>query len=504
MPTTTTVTLPYEIWYIIASLFSLSELRNLLGVHAAFLYRFMKLQYVEVKISSIHDPVTLRCYKNMSPMAAKHVRTLVLEPEALGGFMYKGITGSIARLTHDLLTKCNIGVPLSKAAAAGKLLDLIPHMTNVESLVINNAFQQEHNPLFEPATTLVRTSLSSQGQNLRKLSLKSPYIEFLDPSLVLPALEDLNVSFNNPAPIDAENTHPLISFFSRHAHQLKHVSIYILLATLDTSYLFTELPNLPRLNSIYLAVTREHIASQQPTGIDEFLKKHAPTLEKMKLLCSCPHRRNSSERTSSTSTQLLSHPIFQVELPVLSSLDLGFVELDHSHDFTPLRRYLGNFRLTLTTLALDFNSYHIPYDRVGDVFRAFLGSEKPPLQHLTIRTDYLMINVLDEVENHFPNLSELDWTVRYFRDYSRDLRHASQHFYNLCPSDGVGVQAQHFASDLGQRSFEGLPHLRHLTIRHLADWKRRDEEIESIFQRALPPHVTVSIVQLPRPVLCPW
>ena len=340
-----------------------------------------------------------------SPATAKYVRVLVLKPHSLGHSMYKGPFSYIARKAWKMLGRWKLHVKASDAAAAGRLLKLVKAMSNLNSLVITSA-PMDSSPLSSLATTFIQKSLSAHTSTLRSLSISVPFLSTLDSTLMIHSLEEFKVVFY--ATFNPDKAYPIvISFCARHSQTLTSFALDIFQNDIGISHLFANLPHLPLLAHIDIAVTVGLIESQQATSIESYLQNHADSLRSARFSvsdrCSLPDL---------TLSELFSHPIFCVELPHLTTLELGLFyrySTNPFHEPGPLALYLKRFRRSLIRFTL--SDYIIPFLHLDDVLTAFDGS---PLQYLKVHTDMLRVEVLDYAFEHLSRLRELDWTVEDF------------------------------------------------------------------------------------------
>jgi len=357
----------------------------------------------------------------LSPVVAKHVRTLILSPDSQMHSIHKKPIKSIAGTARRVLGQINVPItPFTVAAAQGRLIEHITSMTNVDSLIVCRSRDPRKQRLQKVDLVMmigIRASLSSHGSNLQSLSLSTPYINVLGDAPTISGLEAFKVTFYEEInPDDKYST--LISFITRHSQTLNSIAVAIRDEKLDPSYLFAHLPHLRRLTEVSITLPFDRMRSGQATNIDLYLQKHSHLLQKIKYhFCSARSRTYTFIRFSSILQKIFTNPILHVKFPQMMSLDIQLFDWDSRADtikfshmiVSALASYLKQVqRRTLISFTLGF--YFLPpyYHDAEDFFSAL---ENKPLRYLNIQTCYLTVDTLDHICTCLPQLYELVWTV---------------------------------------------------------------------------------------------
>ncbi|KAF9564502.1 hypothetical protein CPC08DRAFT_247977 [Agrocybe pediades] len=499
------ITLPYDVWYYVATFLPLPALEKLISVHRAFLHIFIKRQYNEVIFPTIYYPEKVRLHRNTSPKILNHVTTLVLD---LHAFRFKGLSkhirfiGSIAKATLRLLQRRNARAPVpSQFEQAYKLIETIQAIPELRSLIIKIScisLCKEDSLRLRAGAAFISATLLVHAKNIRRLSLSGAYyVPLLFESLKLPALEEFSVAFDCLLPRE-ETLSRLISFLTRHKEGLKTISISIrghdhglLLRPLDPSYLFGRLPLFPRLINLSMLMDSDVIID----NIEYFVRKQPSTLQNVELQV---FEAPMDPWMDPTLRNLLAQPIFQVGLPRISTLKLSPVIKYKKRDEIHLLMkgfglYLRRLRSSLADLILDFR---VPVCSLQHIFSPNERWEKLCIRSLTIHTCGLSPLVLFNIHKHLPCLTELDWTV------SRCIAcgepgHEWGEVHELSPKLRYGMEIDRFVSGLEQLDLKSSS-LRRLTIRHFGQWYRSklSGRVQAVFEAAFLPNISVQFISL--------
>jgi hypothetical protein len=220
---------------------------------------------------------------------------------------------------------------------------------------------------------------------------------------VLESLEGLTIVLRKAYKTtnDGEIMHGIISFINRQHKSLLSLTIDTPEATVNPSPLFNALYRFSHLKQLSILHPVAHLQPPDRTGIDVFLKKHAGQVEEFKI-------RFYSTDFLPTANEFFSHPIFQIDLPRLSCLDLGLFQWPKTalQDVTDgLVRYLGRVCRSLTGLVV--RGYVLSFPQVVPLV-SVVGFETSTLRSLEIHVCFLSCSLLDLLSQKLPKLCHLE------------------------------------------------------------------------------------------------
>ena len=326
--------------------------------------------------------------------------SLVLRPHLFGNSAFR--FPRLEESAWKFLRRVNKTAKPSNFVASRIFLRHIAQMTEVKSLTIR-CFPSDDIEGFKSALYFVRTAWSMLQSQLRILNLAIAVEAFSNSkifplNLAMRSLEELTIVLRKAYSTtdDGEIISSLIPFINQHK-SLISLAIDTPDGSVNPSPLFNALCQFPCLTRLSIS----HLRFTDCSGIDVFLMKHAQRLEDFKIRFHIAHH-------SPTPTRFFSHPMFQIDLPLLASLDLGVFQWPKNSQVNVtdgLVRCIGRAgrwltRLTVRDCALTFSQV------VSLVF--VVGSETSQLRSLEMHIYSLSCSLLDLLSQKLPMLHDLE------------------------------------------------------------------------------------------------
>ncbi|KDR72655.1 hypothetical protein GALMADRAFT_270615 [Galerina marginata CBS 339.88] len=449
------LTLPYDIWCLIAKFLSKPELLKLYSVNLAFFDLVMNEEYREVKVYHIEDERTRRCLKNMGPVVATRVRSLILRPY----FLDDPLNNPKASFGRKMLTYVQqVGKPIESSI----LVKQISCMTEVTSLTIG-CYWWDDIRLFNSklAASLVTTALSIQRSRLRSLSLSIPleaYPNIIATTPVLESLEELSITLRvtHFTTVYEEIFSLIIKFIDRHSGTLHTLTVDTPHRRVAPFHFFNNLGQLPKLRKLTVHYPVNHLLPQHPTGIDAFLRNHASQLEEFSFhICDL-----FANYFLPTPNEVFSHPILLIPMPRLASLELclfqwaGAVHRNSMAD--NLLKYLHPMRKTLSRFAL--HNHALIFPEIKSIVLA-IGGPESQLTDLELQVHLSTHDLFDLLSHQLPQLHRLEVGFEVLNKEDD----GSIAFHNTQPNAWPDTRGFEFPQAMAGRTYADWK-LRHLAI----------------------------------------
>jgi len=298
--------------------------------------------------------------------------------------------------------------------------------------------------------------------------------QIFPPDFVLESLEGLTIvlrtTYNTTN--DGEIMPAIISFINRHHKFLISLTIDTPEAKVDPSPLFNALHQLPHLKKLSILHPVARLQPPALTGIDFFLKKHAQQVEEFKI-------RFYSTDFLPTPNELFSHPIFQIDLPRLSYLDLGLFQWPKTaqQEITDgLVQYLGRVCCSLTRLAI--RDYILTFPQVVPLVSVF-SFETSTLRSLEMHVYFLSCSLLDLLSQKLSKLYHLELWFDSLMSQDDGVWIANYYW------NSHDAQASAFVRDMEDRRYPDWA-LRHFTVRPINYCSGRWDKSRQLLAAALP------------------
>lgn len=332
-------------------------------------------------------------------------------------------------------------VPSQQLAACQKSLQYhIEKMIGLTALTIGCS-PERNLKIFNSAVPLYSTALVAHAPHLTSLTLNIPvegYPTLISTTPPFNVLTHLNVAIHSAYhnTMYEETLVAIAGFIARHASTLTNLALDTPSTLIHPLQLFTNIPKLPHLKELSLAIWFQRLKLQYPTNVDQFLQRQAESLTGLILRFSGVYHPQDSiyyDPPPAPAVFFL-HPLFQVQLSNLRSLDLK-LDFWSGHFCTPMNDHVVEYlrRLQSPLAKLTISGYVFSFMQVKDIVTVF-GGEDSQLQSLDIPTQCLSCGLLDLLHKQLPRLTNLKLSFN-----SLDLS---------CKGAGTQERDQGSASDL--------------------------------------------------------